>query len=257
MKICILGNSVGFKIRPPRNGPGEVTYSEILEKAGHNVRNVSRAGVTLGEAFGLLDEDVLTFFPDVVIVHHGVVEVCQRRTVRSWNNAAIPNVYLNSVFRRRHQFNDAGFKIANVFWRSLNWATRVVAAAIGLKWQWQAPRLFVETLKATCHLILKETSASILVLGITPCSSRVQRILPGSAEAIVETNRLLRQLCEELGPRVRFVETETWMSEADLPRLSPDGIHFSAEGHSVMAQKIKPALQAFLPLAPASNHVAP
>lgn len=242
MKICVIGNSAALKIRPPRANAAEKTYSEILEAAGHHVRNVSRAGVTLQEAFGLLEDDVITFFPDAVIVHHGVVEVCYRRTIRKWNNAAIPNMYLNAIFQRGYQFDDAPFRAINFVRRGLNWATKTAARIAGGKWQWQKPQDFVRVVEETCKLILKETGARVLVVGITPCSSRVERILPGSGDEILRTNQLLRTLCQRFGERASFVETESWMTEADLPRLAPDGIHFSADGHALLAKRILSAL---------------
>ncbi len=47
MKIRVVGNSVGIKIRPPRAGADDLTYSEIVARAGYEVTNVSMAGVLL------------------------------------------------------------------------------------------------------------------------------------------------------------------------------------------------------------------
>lgn len=243
MKICVIGNSVGFKIRPPRAAPDERTYSEILEAAGHCVKNVSKAGVLLQEAYGLLEDEVITFFPDVVVINHGVVEVCYRTSVRVANNAAIPNVYLNSVFGREYQFvNSRGFSIVNLGRRAMNWAIRIGAGALGLKWQWMRSEDFVEVVGATCALIQKETNARIFVMGITPSSSRVERMLKGTGERITHTNRLLRDYCAAAGPRMHFVDVEQCIPESDLPAMVPDGIHFSAAGHRVIAERLLRAI---------------
>jgi hypothetical protein len=234
-------------MRPPRAAAEELTYSEIIERAGHDVRNVSKAGVTLQEAFGLLDDEAVTVFPEVVIIHHGVVEVCYRRTVRRWNNAGIPNVYLNRAFKRRYEFKDGAFRLENFFWRAVNWATRIFATALGVKWQWQKPERFVEVLTRTCELILKETAAVVLVVGITPCSTRVERILPGSASEILRTNELMQAACAKMGERTRFVDLRSMCPEEALPQLAPDGIHFSAAGHRLLAERLLSEIAA-LPL---------
>ena len=235
---------MGFKIRPPRTTPEERTYSEILEAAGHRVRNVSKAGVTLREAFGLLDDEVLTFFPDVVILNHGVVEVCYRRNFRSTNNTAISNVYLNPIFRRQYEFvSSSGFKAINIACRALNWSIRTSAKTLGLKWPWMRKELFMEVVKATCELIRKETNAHIFILGITPCSARVERLLSGSSTQIAATNQLLRNYCSNAGPRIRFIDVERFIIEADLPKVAPDGVHFSAAGHRLVAHHLLRAVE--------------
>jgi len=105
MKICVLGNSVGLRIRPPRSDRSEMTYAEALESKGYLVRNLSRAGVMLNEAFAFLEEELITFFPDAVILHFGVVEVCYRQTFRWPNNQAIENYYMNRIINRPNRFN--------------------------------------------------------------------------------------------------------------------------------------------------------
>lgn len=244
MKICVIGNSAGFKIRPPRTTPDERTYSEILEAAGHCVKNVSKAGVILREAYGMLDDEVLTFFPDAVVINHGVVEVCYRRNFRLTNNSAIPNVYLNSIFRRRYEFAEgAAFKAINFVRRAINWGIKTTAKTLGIKWQWMRKEAFMEVMKATCELIQKETNARIFIVGITPCSPRVERILKGSGEEIAATNRLLREYCAGAGPRVRFVDVERFVTEADFPEIAPDGVHFSAAGHKRVAEHLLRAIE--------------
>ena len=170
MKIRVVGNSVGIKIRPPRAGADDLTYSEIVARAGYEVTNVSMAGVLLSEQFSLLDDDVITAYPDAVILHHGIIEVYFRRTFRAPNNAGIVNQYRNRVLRQ-------GYTPAtpSLLLRPFNALTRRVAGFLGLRWQWQLPAKFVRVVQLTCELILKETGAFIVIVGISPASPRAER----------------------------------------------------------------------------------
>lgn len=226
MRICVVGNSVGYKMRPPRASPDDLTYAEILAKAGHQVHNASMAGALLSEQFSLLDDDVLTAFPDVVILHHGVIEVFYRRTFRQSNNAAIRNQYRNRVLRQGYTPSRPSVAL-----RAFNAATRGIASAIGWRWQWQAPAVFLGVLQHTCALILKETSAFIVIVGITPSSQKVEADLPGQGSEIARVNSALRDYAVGLGSRAAFLDVAALVPPSAHEELVPDGIHFSAEGH--------------------------
>ena len=243
MKICIMGNSVGFKLRPPRQSASEMTYSEILETQGHHVRNISKAGVMLNEAFALLDDELITFFPDLVIIHFGTVEVCYRQSLRWLNNRCIRNYYLNHVYARHYTFDGPVQRLLGFINAGLNFATREAAEFVGLKWQWLSEQKFSTVLRATLQSILKETRARIIVIGITPCSPRVERILKGSGERIQAANLAMQELVAQFPKRTCYLDPCVFLNEENLPTLAPDGIHFSAAGHRLMADAITKVLK--------------
>ena len=230
MKVLIVGNSVGFKIRPPRAQPDDGTYAELLARAGHDVVNVSMAGALLSEQFGLLDDDVLTEFPDAVILHHGIIEVYFRRTIRVCNNAGIANQYRNRVLR--HGYTSAAPRLAI---RVINGLTRRIATAFGWRWQWQSPEVFLGAVEATAGLVLKETSACLVIVGITPPSARAEADLPGLGHEIARVNERLRNCATALGARARFLDVAALIAGESHAEIVPDGIHFSADGHRRVA----------------------
>jgi len=242
VKICVFGNSVAFRMRPPRSGPEQRTYPEWLRCDGHEVRVVARAGVLLNEAFATLDDQVITEFPDVVIVNFGIVEVCYRQTVRWINNRTITNYYLNQVFDQEFTYDTAGQRARLFLWRAVNALTRRLSAVVGLRWQWLSTDRFLQVLDETVGRILKETEARVIVLGINPCSERVERVLEGSLEEIAAANERVRAMVATHGTRASFVSpAECIASRVD--ELVPDGIHFSADGHRVIANALRSALR--------------
>lgn len=236
MKVCVVGNSVGFKVRPPRQAVDDLTYSELLQRDGHEVRNVSKAGVMLAEQFGLLDDDVITYFPDVVILHHGIIEVFHRQTVRRWNNAAILNQYRNQVAFAPYRGSSPWSRSVNLGWRAVNGVTRRIAGLTGRSWQWQSTQAFLQVMRATSDLLLKETPARLFVVGITPPAPKAELDLPGLTQSIAHANDGLRQLCLDLGARAEYVDVPALLRGHAHEELVPDGIHFSALGHRLLAQ---------------------
>lgn len=235
MKICILGNSVGFRIRPARNDGREMSYSEILEARGHRVRNVSKSAIMINEAFAYLEEDVLTFFPDVVILHYGIVEASNRRTFRWTNNKAIVNYYTNRLFARSFTFDSLPNRVCHLFLRAFNAGTRRLSTRLGIQWQWLPTPRFLVVLKAMLEQIVKETHAVILVIGVTPCINRDDNLTQGSLENILHLNERMKAVCEQYPSRVRYLDPGSFLRECDMDALVPDAVHFSAEGHRQLA----------------------
>jgi hypothetical protein len=238
MKICILGNSIGFRIRPPRKNYQELTYSEILESHGYNVRNVSKSAIMLNEAFTFLEEDVITFFPDIIIIHYGVVEVSSRRTFRWANNEAIINYYTNRFFSRSFNFTTPCSLIYLFLLRVFNSCIRHVAAVFNFQWQWLSTKRFLIVLQSVLEILIKETNASVIVIGVTPCSNRIENILRGSRKNIMEINSGMKAVCEQFLCRVKYLDPDSFVQENNIDNLVPDGIHFSAEGHRYLAEKL-------------------
>jgi hypothetical protein len=243
MKICIFGNSVGFRIRPPRRDCQDLTYSEILESSGHRIRNVSKAAVMINEAFTFLEEEVITFFPDLVIIHFGIVEICYRRTFRWANNQAIENYYMNRFFRRPYVFNTPMRRVFQFTLRAFNSCTRLVSSLLGLRWQWLSTKQFLLALRSVVEVILKETKARIIIIGITPCSDRVEYLLKGSRSRIIEANLGMKEICEQFSDRMKYLDPESFIHQQNMADLVPDGIHFSAEGHRQLVSEINTLIE--------------
>jgi len=240
----VLGNSVALRIRPPREGPEERTYAEWLRQDGHEVTVVAQAGVLLEEAFATVEDDVIARFPDCVIINHGVVEACARQTIRWLNNRTIRNYYLNAVLGRPYEFDSWSSRLSQLWWRGLNGSARRLAALLGLRWRWTGPDRFLEVLETTVKVILKETSARVVLLGINPTSARIEGQLTGSVEAIRSANASMRELGGRLGARVTFLDPHKCLGDQPAGEAVPDGIHLSATAHRHTAGALRPLLSA-------------
>jgi hypothetical protein len=236
MRICVFGNSVALRIRPPRSKAQDRTYAEWLREDGHDVTVIARAGALMAEAFATIEDDVVSAFPEYVVINHGVVEICLRQTIRSLNNRPITNYYLNSVFARPYVFGTSLARLEGLVWRVINGGMRRLNSALNFRWQWMPVDRFIEVMDRTIALILKETSARIVVVGINPCSPRVEQRLQGSAKAISVANTAMVDLCERFGRRVTFVDPAVAFEGACPEEMVPDGIHLSAEGHRRIAR---------------------
>ncbi len=237
-RICILGNSVGFKMRPPRQSAEEKTYGEILSDNGYCVRNISKAGVMLNEAFASLDDELITWFPDTVIIQFGVVEMCQRQTSRRLNNRLIKNYYLNMVHGRAYVFDSLFTKVLETLGRIVNGGGRRFVGLVGLRWQWLSLDRFLSVLEAVLEHVNKETGAMTLMVGINPVSPRITRILPDSGEIIEAANAAMKNLAARFPGRVRFLDMKELIGGNMVETTVPDGIHLSAQGHRLLAERI-------------------
>jgi hypothetical protein len=192
----------------------------------------------LNEAFGLLEEDVITFFPNLVIMHFGIVEVSARRTIRPVNNKTIVNYYTNRYFYRPFTFPQSPYSFFVFLSRAVNSLVRRFASIFGLKWQWLSTKRFLMVMRSMLETIIKETNAHIIVIGVSPCSERVESILDGTRENIGKMNKGMEDLCKELGDRIHYLDPSDFMMDRCIEELVPDGIHFSAEGHRLLADKL-------------------
>lgn len=241
--VCILGNSVALKIRPPRRDATERTYGELLESAGWSVRNLSRAGVTIADAFAFYEDDIISRFPDAVIFNFGVVEVSRRRLFRRvWYGAAPHNMFLNRLTGRPHPSSLFTRRLRRWPWVLVGKISEWIARTLRVSWTWLTPAQLTEVQGEMLKLLFKETAACAVVLGANPCSDRVETILPGTRRSIAEANQALGKLVSNF-PRAAFIDPAVCIPETDAARLIPDGVHYSAEGHRALAGRIVGTLQ--------------
>jgi lysophospholipase L1-like esterase len=118
-----------------------------------------------------------------------------------------------------------------------------VAGRFDLKWQWLSTERFIEVLSAVVQVVQKETGAAVIVVGITPCSERVERQLKGSGEAIREANERMLRLCARMGPRVSYLDPGSFLTPDNYEAMVPDGIHFSSEGHRQLLLQLEDRLR--------------
>lgn len=240
-KICISGNSVGLRVRDPidKEKTDSKNFSGYLESDGYYVINKCRAGVMIDEAYGLIEEDILSHNPDYIILCFGIVEVSKRRTIRSIQNATIHNYYLNSIRYKKYNYNKGIQKIENLLFRIINGLTRRFAEKFNINWQWMSNNNYSMVLNNCVGCLLKETNAKIIVLKILNPGQRIENKVPGTMENVQKVNLKLQKLKDNfVDSRVLILDLNKLIRNENLSQIIPDGIHLSGRGHEILANSI-------------------
>jgi len=203
----------------------------------HEVINRCRSGTIVSEQFLSLEEDLLSVYPDVVIINFGIIEVFERQTLRRINNLPIRNYYNNSVLGRKYRAKSAGID----FWaRVFNFFSRIIAKALGLRWRWLDTSAFIGALRVVCDIALKETSAVVILIELPVFPGASSRYSAATNDEIRKINMAMYQWQSGSLGRIKVLSLEKWIADPIAhARFYPDGIHFSALGHRVIAGALR------------------
>ncbi len=235
-RICILGNSVGLRMRPRRKYKSERNYCELLMR-DHIVFNRCRAGTMITEQFRYMDDDLIAHFPDITILNFGIVELFHRRTFRYINNQPIRNYYNNGILGRNYTF---GSSAAGLLARAINALTNRVATMLGISWQWLDTNRYLRVLRDICDCAIAETSTVIVILEVPRLSPASSKYSPTTDHRIRSVNSAIHAWAQESEGRIIVLPVNTLIPEdSALERLIPDGIHFSALGHRIVYRALQ------------------
>ena len=236
IKIAVIGNSVAIKMRPKRLSDFEKTFSEMLFEDQYNLYNFGRAGTIITESFKYLDDEVISLYPDFLIVVYGVVEAFPRQTFRHLNNFNIVNYYNNSNFERNF-VNTARFSILRFIIRFINGCIRRIAEILRMRWFWLSRGDFSAAVEALCGLVLSETNSRIILVGISKIAHGSGKFSKEAETSINAYNSILKAQSEH-SPRIQYIGMTETLSEEELLAACPDGIHFSAAGHRMLYEAL-------------------
>lgn len=227
LNITIIGNSVALRVRPPKQYPDNENYTKLLEKElntqlpSHNIRLINKAvgASTTYDVIQKIDEYINTF-PDFYILNLGVVDASTReipRWLNQWINSKKKNLIL---FLVRALFNHL-IKRYRPFFVKLR----------GKK-SWISKKNFKKYFSELVHTLTKETNAKIIAIPINPANQRVEKQLPGSLKKHQEYNTIIEKIIKDHSQKI--LNTDFLKSETHYP----DGVHYSSEGHQVVAKEI-------------------
>ncbi len=227
LKIVVAGNSVALRVRPPEEYPGNENYSMLLEKNLQEslqnhiilVENRSSGALTIPEAVNQTDE-LINDFPDFYILNFGVVDASTRE-IPQWLYKRV-----NKKAKSTFEYLLAAVH-GNIFRKN-----RPFFVKIRGKRSWVSKKKFRKYLSLMIETLKKETNARIIALPINPANDRVEQELPGSREKQLIYNRCIQEICNKHDQI--FVNTTDFIEEKHYP----DGVHYSAEGHELMAEKL-------------------
>ena len=238
LRIVIVGQSVGFYVRPYRDRPENGNYGDLLpgllDEQGIDAEVVNSAGwfLLLHEAFSQIETLVLRHSPDVVITNFGMGE-CQPKV--------IPTDMLRWLFAWRTSSNallQACRRVmvipVSLFYRKISpYIIRAVPVPHRL-----SPRRFEFEMRRFAGVVRKERKALFLMLASNPPGPLLERTLPGTAQRALRYNDILRRVADDMGDDVRFVDVHDLVVREGLDKAMPDGIHFSHYGHRKVAEML-------------------
>ena len=235
--ICIVGNSVSLLVRPPRSGPHEKTYAEILRDRGFSIVHSGKQAVLAADLYHYLEDEVVRHFPDYVVIHFGIVDCTSRARPRWLQHFFNLNDWSNSVVGSA--FISQGGRILRIvlrrIYRSLIERTLY---ALGLSWRWLSVEDFkLIYLDVIQRLFLDTPVKKVLLVGITPVSDELERRVAGTRANAKIYNTVMRSISLTT-PDTQYIDADT----QEFANLTVDGIHLTARGHELLARHIEASL---------------
>lgn len=223
MKITIIGNSVALRVRPPEPFPANKNYTYLLQEAVGieiMIENIALGASTISNWLDNIDS-VINSFPDIYIIHIGVVDA----TVRE-----VPLWFYRLATRRSDRFMNTLFR---GIYRGLISKFRPVLSRLRGKRSWTSLKTFTSDYERLIHLLLKDTNAQLITLPINLANERIEKQLPGSRKNHHLFNEVIKKTTEKY--HQHFLD----ISDLQPEEHYPDGVHFNASGHTEVAKRLK------------------
>ena len=172
VKVVVIGNSVGIRVRPPLESPNNLNYSQLLEQliSDHSpdlmgdVENISLHRFMVGDVLESI-ENYLTKLPHFFIINLGVVEASSRE---------IPLWYAN-ILKNNHSLLGMVFSL---FHMRIIVPNRGFFVKLRGGKSWMKLQPFSESYEKLLQTLLKETNARVITIGINQGDQRIEQALP-------------------------------------------------------------------------------
>lgn len=234
--ISIIGNSVPLLIQPFRRSAEDMTYAEHLRDRGFAVVNAAKQSAMVTDLYTYLEDECIRHFPDFVIIHFGIVEATYRARPRWLQNAFSMNAWNNSVIRRGYNGPiTRGLKyVAKKLYRK---SLERIIFGLGLQRRWVGPERFRFVLRDVVKRVFADTPTKrVVIIGMPRVAEWVEREAPKTNRSIDEFNQVMRDCATEY-PNISFFDAVDFQQRTPTA-ISPDGIHFTAAGHRLLADRL-------------------
>ena len=247
LRIVVVGQSVGFYVRPPRNDLDEGNYGELLERRlrsdGIKAEVVNSSGwfLLVHEAFREIETLVLRHSPDIVITNFAMGE-CQPKI--------IPTDLLRWLYTFKRP-SDAGTRLLQrllvdrVAALYVTWSPRLIAALPRVPYR-LSPKRFGYEMRRFVRIIRKERKALVLMINANPAGPKLEATLPGTDARSQQYNEILERVAERHGPDTRVIDARSIVLAAGIEKALPDGLHFSSHGHQLIADALYDEIRPWL-----------
>jgi len=231
-KLSVIGCSVAIKMRPPAEYPENKNYGVLLEEKlietlpdkNIIVNNFGFSRATILEIYEKL-ESFLVSYPDVFVLNIGVPDASTRE-IPYWY-AQILNTRKKSVVK--FLFSFVHYYLFKKF--------RAFFVKLRGKRSWISLRRFSKYYSKILSELNKDSNAKVVTMSINLGNDRVEKQIPGSRKNYKKYNSEIESLSKKFGAfYVNFDDLESSV-------YFPDGIHYSKNGHNVVAERIFEILQ--------------
>ena len=238
LKITIAGSSVALRVRPPEmaDRTKNKVYGSLLEEklnraCPEKVITVVNKGITRGLVLDALEEKdkLIRTFPDFFIINIGVVDAPNRE---------MPRWFSDIIFKRR---NRNLFRICNFFYLTIiKKYFRTPLVYLRGKRSWVGEKKFEKKYRELVEVLLKETSARLILLGVNQGNERIEKSLPGTLVKFKRYSSIIHTIASEYD--LDFID----VSHLNSARHFPDGIHYNSLGHEIIAGKLFEKINKYL-----------
>jgi len=226
LSITIVGNSVALRVRPTKDYPNNLNYSQLLPKHIEAklfdtivcVNNLSKGASTIYDFYVNTDELIRTF-PDFYIINLGVVDASTRE---------IP-LWINRIANSKRK-NLLTFIFA--MYRNFIIKHRPFFVNLRFKRSWISKSMYKKYFDSLIHTLVKETNSQIIILPINIGNKRIESELPGSQKNHIAYNKLMKEIAQ------KYNQIFLDLSDLQSEKHYPDGVHYSTEGHKIVADRI-------------------
>ncbi|GEM_PF-795601 len=227
IKITIIGNSVALRTRPSEIYPLNKNYCKYLEEILNKnlsetniiVTNKALGATTIYNSIINIDNFVNTF-PEFFIINLGVVDASTRE---------IPLWFYRLASSKKDSFF---YNVIKFLYRVIIIKFRPFLVRLRFKRSWMSSNQYKKYFTGLIKSLTKETNAKIIVLPINIANERVENELPGSTKKHKEYNKIMFDIVNEYSHN--YIDLSCLVSKKHYP----DGVHYSIEGHKLVARKI-------------------
>lgn len=227
LKITIIGNSVALRNRPPEKYPMNKNYGQYLEEYLSSeldnkniyINNKAVGACTIYNVITKIDEFIQNF-PNFYIINLGVVDASTRE---------IPLWFYRLASSKKDRII---YNLCEFLYRAIIIKFRPVLVKLRFKRSWIPAKKYKKYFETLIKTLIKETNAKIIVLPINIANERVEDELPGATSKHILYNQIMKSIADKYSQE--FINLNMIISKNHYP----DGIHYSGQGHKIVANEI-------------------
>lgn len=237
LSVVVLGNSLTVLSVPPRTGPDDGLYAEVLRDrlvdAGVPTRVVleGRWFDFAKDALRRYEPAVRRHLPDVLVLHYGLNES------QPW---LVPVPLVRHLITTHRVATRSGrayrAKVAEPVWATVRAYRRWASSQVGTRTWQTTPDRFAGTMTQLVRVARSDLLPLVLIVDVDPPGALLEHFLPGMAARHAVVQGVLRRVVDSFGdPEVRLVPSSQITA---VEGATYDGMHYSPLGHRLLGEAL-------------------